>query len=50
LFKNTEIDATPSPKLGPRWPNSRRWKFGDLRVRFQHSTLRGVEGRAEAPG
>ncbi len=38
-------DATPSPKLGPRWASaSKMRKYGDLRVRSQHSALKGVEG------
>jgi len=44
-------DATPSPLLDSQESNYvTKRKFGDLRVRFQHSTLKGVEGRVEAPG
>ncbi len=44
-------DATLSPLLDSQESNYvTKRKFGDLRVRSQHSAQKGVEGRAEAPG
>ncbi len=43
-------DVTPSPLSESQESNYvTKRKFGDLRVRSQHSTLKGVEGRAQAP-
>jgi len=47
----TLIDATLSPWLDSQESNCvTKRKFGDLRVRSQHSALKGVEGRAKASG
>jgi hypothetical protein len=44
-------DSTPSPLLDSQESNYvTKRKFGDLRVCSQHSALKGVEGRAKAPG
>jgi len=44
-------DATPSPLLDPQESNYvTKRKFEDLRVRSQHSALKGVDGRVKAPG
>jgi len=44
-------DTTPSPKLGPRWPQLRKCEsLGNLRVRSQLPTIKGVRGRAESSG
>jgi hypothetical protein len=47
----TFFDATTSPLLDSQEPNYvTKRKFGDLKVRSQHSALKGVEGRAKVPG
>jgi hypothetical protein len=44
-------DALPSPKLGPSWAlASKKRNYEDLRVRSQHSALKGMEGHAKASG
>jgi hypothetical protein len=45
------LDTLPSPKLDPRWALvSKTTELWELEGTFQLSALKGVEGRAEAPG